>query len=122
MAYHFPSNSFTVFESCRVGGCVEEGVRSVSRFHPHRDGRERRRNPEPVAGPVVRRSPARQSLSMALLVLRLLLLLLLAAAADAGRAKPRNDDFSLWIDEKQVREFSGEIPRFHRLLSPNSWS
>ncbi|XP_049275594.1 wnt inhibitory factor 1 isoform X5 [Rhipicephalus sanguineus] len=40
---------------------------------------------------------------MALLVL----VLLLAAAADAGRAKPRNDDFSLWIDEKQVREFSG---------------
>lgn len=37
----------------------------------------------------------------------LLLLLLLAVATDAGRAKPRNDDFSLWIDEKQVREFSG---------------
>ncbi|XP_065288297.1 protein shifted isoform X6 [Dermacentor albipictus] len=37
----------------------------------------------------------------------LLLLLLLLVAADAGRVKPRNDDFSLWIDEKQVREFSG---------------
>ncbi|XP_075738813.1 WNT inhibitory factor 1 isoform X6 [Rhipicephalus microplus] len=43
---------------------------------------------------------------MALLVVVVVVVELLVAA-DAGRAKPRNDDFSLWIDEKQVREFSG---------------
>ncbi|XP_077497249.1 WNT inhibitory factor 1 isoform X3 [Amblyomma americanum] len=41
---------------------------------------------------------------------RLVALLLLAATAAGGGfrgGKLRNDDFSLWIDEKQVREFSG---------------
>lgn len=45
---------------------------------------------------------------MAVRASRLLLLPVLLAASAAGRGgKPRNDDFSLWIDEKQVREFSG---------------
>lgn len=37
------------------------------------------------------------------------LVLALLGLTPALPAKSRNDDFSLWIDEKQVREFSGEL-------------
>lgn len=60
-----------------------------------------------ATAPVVRgrRNSMTRRLCQLLTAVLLALLTLTPCRCDA---KTRNDDFSLWIDEKQVREFSGE--------------